>query len=99
MTLVMLLQVKLVEAELETGDRTLLLALSTSSEDPVLDLEACSVISSDQNEELMLSDSEELVVTLAMAKLNLDWPDEKKQVLRSKLDDCYLTFGAEQPSR
>lgn len=46
------------EAELETGDEALCFALSVKSELPVLDFEACSAISSDPNEKLMLSASD-----------------------------------------
>lgn len=46
-------QVELVE----TGEYTLSLAVSTNSEDPVLDLYVRSAISLVQNEELMLSES------------------------------------------
>lgn len=38
------------------------------------------------------------VVTCAVAMLNLEWLDEKRQVTQSKLDDRYLTSGREQPS-
>lgn len=52
--------------------------------------------------ELMLSVSDSKVVVLevvtrAVAKLNLDWHDEKTQAMQSKLDDRYLTSGQEQP--
>lgn len=47
-----------IEVELaEAGEYKLSLAVSTDSEDPVLDLYVCSAISLDQNEELMLSES------------------------------------------
>lgn len=39
-------------------DNTLSLTLSTNSEDPILDPEACSANSSDKNEELMFSASD-----------------------------------------
>lgn len=41
----------------EAGEYRLSLAVSTGSEDPVLDLYIRSTISLDQNEELMLSES------------------------------------------
>lgn len=37
------------------------------------------------------------VVTCAVAKLSSEWPDEKRQVNRSKLNNRYLTSGREQP--
>lgn len=47
-------QVELADEERETGSQALSHALSTDSEDPILYLEACSAISLDQNNELML---------------------------------------------
>lgn len=104
-------------------ENVLSLVISADSEVPVLDLEARSANSSDQNEELMLSaaDSEGLdvdklagssaeqlpqsatfeelleVVSFAVAKSKLDWPDEM-QVVRCKLDDHFLTSAHEQPA-
>lgn len=37
------------------------------------------------------------VVTRSVAKLNLEWHDEKTQATQSKLDDRYPTYGQEQP--
>lgn len=95
------------------------LALSSNSDAPNLDPEACSAISSDPNKLLMLatSSSEELdvdvvvvasidplpqsyayeelleVVTHAVAKLNLDCPEEKQEVAHSKLDKHFFLIS------
>lgn len=39
------------------------------------------------------------VITRAVAKLNLDWPDEHQQVAQSKLDDRFYTTSQVQPPR
>ncbi|XP_056607200.1 uncharacterized protein LOC130425144 [Triplophysa dalaica] len=81
---------------------SLSLSLSTGSEALAADLEEVSSAGRQVGAEagqtpLIAYEDLVQVIARAVAKLNLDWPDEQGQVVQSKLDDRYFTESQVQP--